>query len=316
MSGLSIHSTLRMNSGYDIPMLGYGVYQTPSDIAESVVTHAVQTGYRHVDSAAVYQNEAPCAIALHKSSLPRSSLFFTSKISPKAMSYDAATECIDRTLELTGLEYIDLYLIHAPYPSRPARLSAWSALVAAQRAGKIRSLGVSNYGLHHLAELEAHIKEVDEKEGPGTGGVVSVGQWEVHPWCERKEIVEWCRERDVVVEVRSRDQCYHFLDGGFGMGVDLRWLQAYCPLVRGERFDEPVLEPLMARYNKTAAQILLRWSLQKNLLPLPKSITPSRITENADVFDFSLTEEEVQSLETGEYAPCSWDPTVYRDEQA
>jgi len=181
-------------------------------------------------------------------------------------------------------------LIHAPYGGREARKGAWKALVEAQEEGKIRSLGVSNYGVHHLDEMEEYIKELEEERGSGKGGVLSVGQWEIHPWLPRPDIVEWCQKHGVVIE-------------------------AYSPLVRGERMEEQVLQPLMKKYGKTQAQILLRWSLQKGLVPLPKSVTPARIDENAQVFDFALTAKDMGNLETDEYAPVCWDPTVSTIEQ-
>lgn len=185
----------------------------------------------------------------------------------------------------SGLGYVDLMLIHAPYGGSAARKGAWKALVEAQEEGKIRSLGISNYGVHHLDELEVHMKELEEERGKGKGGIISVGQWELHPWLARPDIVQWCEKRGIVLE-------------------------AYSPLTRGERMNEKVLQPLTKKYGKTAAQVLLRWSLQKGFVPLPKSVTPIRIEQNADVYDFELTAEEMKSLDTGEYAPGNWDPTV------
>ena len=144
----------------------------------------------------------------------------------------------------------------------------------------------SNYGVHHLDELEAHIKELEaERGGPGKGGVLSVGQWEVHPRCPRTDIVAWCRARNVVVE-------------------------AYAPIVRGERFGEPALKKLAEKYGKSEAQVLIRWSLQKGYVPQPKSVRAERIRENAEVYDFELSQEEVKGLETEEYKPVCWDPTT------
>ncbi|KAK9364882.1 aldo-keto reductase [Lipomyces kononenkoae] len=286
MSKLTINSTLRMNSGYEIPMLGYGVYQTPANICEYVVTKAFEAGYRHVDSAVVYRNEEPTAVAIKTSSIPRSQIFFTSKIPPRGLSYDRAAAQIDASLKLTGLEYIDLMLLHAPYGGREARKGAWKALVEAQEAGKVRSIGVSNYGVQHLNEMEVYIKELEtERGGEGKGGKIDVGQWEIHPWLPRRDIVEWCEKRGVVV-------------------------QAYCPIVRGKRMDDPVLQPLVKKHGKTGAQILIRWSLQKGFAPLPKSVTPSRIAENADVYDFALDAEDMKTLDINAYEPCAWDPTV------
>jgi diketogulonate reductase-like aldo/keto reductase len=149
----------------------------------------------------------------------------------------------------------------------------------------VRSLGVSNYGVQHLDELERHIKELEqERGGKGKGGVISVGQWEVHPWLARPDILKWCADRGIAVE-------------------------AYCPIVRGQKFDDPKVQELATKYGKTPAQILLRWSLQKGLVPLVKSVTPKRIEENSAIFDFELDQADVDALTTDEYSPCAWDPT-------
>ena len=203
---------------------------------------------------------------MKKSGIPRSEIFFTSKVHPRAMGYEETKRSIQSSFAQTGLDYIDLqvfpfstpflldllvgsgnlqlliqlsrYLIHAPYGGKEARTGTWRALVEAQQAGQIRSLGVSNYGVHHLEELEAYIQELEKQHGEGKGGQISVGQWELHPWLLRPDIVEWCEQRGIVRE-------------------------AYCPIVRGQRFGEPSLQPLVKKYSKTAAQILIRWSLQK-----------------------------------------------------
>ena len=142
--------------------------------------------------------------------------------------------------------------------------------------------------MHHLNELEAQIKELEAAHGKGAGGTLDVGQWEVHPWLARDDIVSWCKERGVVVE-------------------------AYCPIVRNERSSEPVVQELAKKYGKTPTQVLLRWSLQKGHVPLPKSVTPSRIVENTDIYEFKLEKGDVEKLTTDEYAPCSWDPTTTQD---
>jgi len=202
-------------------------------------------------------------------------------------------------------------LIHAPYGGPFGRQEAWRALVDAQETGKVRSIGVSNYGLHHLLELEAYIKELESDRGTGRGGVISVGQWELQPWLARTEIVsvrysafglyfllfvlqgwklsnffsQWCKQRGIVV-------------------------QAYSPLTRAKKLDDDLLKPILKRSGKTAAQVLIRWSLQMGFVPLPKSAKFERIEENADVYDFELTAEEMESLDTGKYVPCAWDPTI------
>ncbi|KAI1981227.1 hypothetical protein LOZ53_006501 [Ophidiomyces ophidiicola] len=255
---LTLQTAYKMNSGYDIPALGFGVYETPADITTSVALKALETGYRHIDSAKAYRNEAECAEAIKKSGLKREDIFFTTKVPWRSLGI----------------------LLHAPYGGKEAREGAWRALVEAQKAGKVRSIGVSNYGIHHLEELEEYNKAI--------GGKIDVGQYEIHPWVPRKDIVEWLRKRNVIVE-------------------------AYSPLVRAKRMDKPVLLELAKKHNKSPAQILIRWSLQKGLVPLPKSVTESRIKDNAAVFDFELSEEDMGTLETDEYQFVCWDPTTHKD---
>ncbi|KAK3986979.1 NADP-dependent oxidoreductase domain-containing protein [Cladorrhinum sp. PSN332] len=284
MAPLTIDTKLKLNSGYEIPQLGFGVYQTPPRDTQRCVTEALNAGYLHVDSAAYYRNEAACAEAIR--SFGRDKVFFTSKIMPGSLNYGSVISQVDRMLQETNLGYLDLVLIHAPFGGSDNRKAAWKALVESVEAGKIRSIGVSNYGVHHLDELEKHIAELEEERGgKGKGGVISVGQWEIHPWVARNDIVEWCAKRNIAVE-------------------------AYCPLVQGQRWGEPELKKLAEKYGKSEAQILIRWSLQKGLVPLPKSVTSERIRANADVFDFELTPEEVKELQTDEYSPISWDPNV------
>ncbi|KAK4163976.1 NADP-dependent oxidoreductase domain-containing protein [Cladorrhinum sp. PSN259] len=284
MAPLTIDTKLKLNSGYEIPQLGFGVYQTPPKDTQRCVTEAFNAGYRHIDSAAYYQNEAACGEAIR--AYGRDKIFFTTKIMPGTLNYSNVISQVDRMLKDTNLGYLDLVLIHAPYGGSNNRKAAWKALVESVEAGKIRSIGVSNYGVQHLDELEKHISELEEERGgKGKGGVISVGQWEIHPWVARNDIVEWCTKRNIAVE-------------------------AYCPLVQGKRWGEPVLKKLAEKYGKSEAQVLIRWSLQKGLVPLPKSVTSERIKANADVFDFELTEEEVRELQTDEYSYIGWDPTV------
>ncbi|KAJ5051809.1 uncharacterized protein L3040_001580 [Drepanopeziza brunnea f. sp. 'multigermtubi'] len=286
MSAITVNSKQRMNSGFEIPVLGYGVYQVPADICEDVVRQAFKAGYRHVDCAAAYLNEAPSGKAIRESGIPREDIFFTSKVFKRDLSYEGVKSQVDKSLKESGLTYLDLMLIHAPFGGSQGRKGAWKALAESVEEGKVRSIGVSNYGVHHLDELEQHIKELEEEGGKGKGGVISVGQWELHPWLPRADIVEWCKKRNIVIE-------------------------AYSPLVRGQRLDDKDLSPLMKKYEKSAAQILLRWSLQQGFVPLPKSITSSRIQDNAAIYDIKLTEEDMKSLTfDNAYSPSAWDPTV------
>ncbi|KAI1258535.1 NADP-dependent oxidoreductase domain-containing protein [Xylariaceae sp. FL1019] len=284
----TIQSTAKLNNGFEIPLLGFGVYQTPPHETEKACAEALRVGYRHIDSAVVYRNEAGVGTAMKKSGIPRSEIFYTSKIPqmPKTGNDYAKTKAqVDLSLKTADVDYIDLMLIHAPYGGTANRKGVWQALVEAVEEGKIRSIGVSNYGLHHLEELEAHIAELEEeRRGKGKGGIISVAQYEVHPWCARTDIAGWCAKRGIVLE-------------------------AYCPVVRGQKFDDPEVKKLAEKYGKTPAQILIRWSLQKGYVPLPKSVTPSRIQENADVYGFNMTDTEVEALEKAEYSPIAWDPT-------
>ncbi|KAI7234060.1 Aldo/keto reductase [Hortaea werneckii] len=298
---LDINSTVSMKSGFKIPMLGYGVYQTPAADAEEVTAHAISVGYRHVDSATAYRNEEPSCAGMLKPGIPRDQLFFTSKVPPKCINYKDAKACVDESLNKTGLSYIDLYLLHAPYGGKEGRLGAWQALVESVGEGKVRSIGVSNYGVHHLQELEdwqkvgffivpsaliSHMLTFPQQQAsPEKAGIVSVNQVELHPFLARPDIVSWCRQRDIVLE-------------------------AYSPLSRGTRFDDPRIQSLAKKHSKTPAQILLRWNLQMGFVILPKSVTKSRIEENKDVYDFELDADDMKVLETGEYTPSTWDPTV------
>jgi diketogulonate reductase-like aldo/keto reductase len=245
MAPFTLNTTLPLpGSSNPIPALGFGVYQTPPEGAATAVTAALEAGYRHVDSAVFYKNEAGCGTALRESGIPREQLFFTSKVAPDAMSYAGAAGNVAATLAATQLGYVDLYLLHSPTGGREARLAAWRALVDAQRRGDVRAIGVSNFGVHHLRELAAHIREVDGTEGPGKGGVVAINQIEIHPWCRRRELVKYCEDNGILV-------------------------QAWSPLVRNERMDDPVLKALAEKHGKSPAQILLRWSLQMVSLPCP-----------------------------------------------
>lgn len=284
MSNLNINTALSMPCGHKIPQLGFGVYQTPANEAEDAVTLALNAGYRHVDSAVIYRNEKPCGDAIIKSGIPREEVFFTSKVFGRGITYDIAKEQIEQTVKAAGLGFVDCILIHSPHGGSAGRKGAWKALVEAQEQGLTKSIGVSNYGLHHLNELEQHIKELEQERG--NGGKVDIGQWEIHPWLPRNNIVEWCRKHGTVVE-------------------------AYSPLVRGEKKDEKVLQEIAKKHGKTWAQVLVRWSLQKRYVPLPKSVTPKRIVENKEVYDFELDGEDMKNLDMPkEYYSCAWDPTV------
>ncbi|KAJ5792685.1 uncharacterized protein N7503_008663 [Penicillium pulvis] len=277
----TLQSKHKLLSGHEIPIMGFGVYMIPQSATEKVTQEALKVGFRHIDSAIMYGNEKGCGQAIQNSGLDRSEIFLTTKIPPGSMGYKATARAIDKSLQEAATEYFDLILLHAPYGGKEARLGSWRALVEAQKAGKVRSIGVSNYGIHHLEELEEYVLN-------GGGGELSVGQWELHPWLDHSDITEWCKSRDIIVE-------------------------AYSPLAHGERLREPVLASIGKKYGKSPAQVMIRWSLQMGFVPLPKSKTPQRIRENTEVFDFELSDEDMALLDTGEYSPTDWDPTVDED---
>ncbi|KAJ3503378.1 hypothetical protein NMY22_g18267 [Coprinellus aureogranulatus] len=272
MSNLTLNSTVKLSSGYDLPLLGFGVYQ--NDDATPGVLEALKAGYRHVDSAQMYRNEAQVGEALRKSGIPREEVFITTKVASAGHGYESTKKGIDESLKRFGFDYIDLFLIHDPLSGKDKRLETYKALLGGKAAGKIRSVGVSNYGVHHLKEIEAAGYEKP-----------SVNQIELHPLCQQKDIVAYCKEHGIVVE-------------------------AYCPIIRGE-MDKPAIQELAKKYQRDPAQILLRWSLQKGYVPLPKSATPSRIHSNAKLYNFELTAEDIaklDALDQGADGAISWNP--------
>ncbi|KAF7617288.1 hypothetical protein AFLA_005329 [Aspergillus flavus NRRL3357] len=255
-----LSSTSTQNYSFGVYHSGSGIRTLPSvcAIAEDVTEKTLKAGFRHIDSAAVYGNERECVSAVEKAGLKRSEVFLTAKILPQATGYEAAKQSIEGSLKKAKTDYFDLILLHAPFGGKEGRRGAWRALAEAQKAGKARSIGVSNFGLHHLEDLEEYIKG-------GDVGRIEVDQYELHPWLGRADLVTGC-------------------------------ISVVCE-----------------KHKKSPAQILIRWSLQKGFVPLPKSATPERILENANVFDFELDEDDMQSLHTDDYAPSTWDPTIQQD---
>ncbi|KAF8635223.1 hypothetical protein AX17_003998 [Amanita inopinata Kibby_2008] len=259
-----------------MPILGFGVYQNYT--TKQSCLEAFNAGYRHVDSAQVYRNEAHVGEAVRESGLQRQDLFITTKCVSKFHGYESTLKGIDESLARFKFDYIDLFLIHDPLSGSEKRLATYKALLAGKEAGKIRTVGVSNYGIHHLEEIRNSGFEMP-----------AVNQIELHPFCQQRPIVDYCRKNDIVIE-------------------------AYCPLIRGN-MSHPTITRLAAKYDRDPAHILIRWSLQKGFVPLPKSATPRRIHSNAQVFDFILTDEDMvnlDDLDKGEEGAVSWNPVNCR----
>ncbi|KAN0126786.1 NADP-dependent oxidoreductase domain containing protein [Russula decolorans] len=270
---MSIRSTVVLSGGVAaMPVVGLGVYQNPN--CKPACLAALQSGYRHIDSARAYRNEAQVGDAVRESGVPRQDIFITSKINQIAGGYQSCLDAIDDSLRNFGFDHLDLYLIHSAYGGKTIRLEAWKALLAAKKAGKLKSVGVSNYNVKHLEEItEAGLE------------LPSVNQVELHPYCQQKPIVNYCRAHGIIV-------------------------QAYTPIIRGQ-FGNPMLQELSKKYGKDPAQILIRWSLQHGFVPLPKSQNPDRVRSNIDVFGFEISKEDIEKLDEldrGKDGAVTWNP--------
>jgi len=267
MVKLSPNSTYTLNNGAKIPITGFGVYQTAPEETYNIVYKALETGYRHIDSAIFYHNEQQSGDAISKflkdhPDVKRSDIFYTTKLFGEDLKYENAKKAIEGSLEkVKDLKYIDLYLIHAPLPNKEYRLGAWKALQEAVDSGKVKSIGVSNYDIRHLEELLSwdglKIKPV-------------VNQLELHPWLPRKNIQDFAKKHDI-------------------------HLEAYSPLTQAKKFDAPELVEIAKKHNVTPAQILLRWSYDQGFIPLPKTANEKRLKPNLTVL------EDVPKLDDDDY---------------
>lgn len=265
---MSLTDTYTLNNGVKIPVVGFGTWQTPDgNIAESSVLAALKAGYRHIDTAAAYGNQESVGRGIRKSGIPRDEIFVTTKLWNKDHGYQAAKQAIDRSLMELGLDYLDLYLIHWPNPVdfrdrwQEMNAESWRAMEEAVQAGKIRAIGVSNFHAKHLDEL---LKTATIQP--------TVNQIFLNP-------------SDLQPEVTAYNEAHHILS------------EAYSPLGTGKIFKVAELQDVAANYGKTVAQVVLRWSLQHGFLPLPKSVHPERIEENAQLFDFELSEADMKVID-------------------
>ena len=256
-----------LRDGAKIPQMGFGVFQVPPEDTAAVVDKALATGYRHVDTAAAYENEAGVGHALRASGLDRGDVFITTKCFNDDHGYEQATRALRASLDRPGMDYVDLYLIHWPVPSQDRYVETWKAFIEAQEQGLVRSIGVSNFQPAHLERL------VQE-----TGVTPSINQVELHPRLGQPGLRRTHADLGVVTE-------------------------AWSPLAQGEVLDDPVITSIADAHERTAGQVVLRWHIQLGNVVIPKSVTPDRIQQNLHVFDFELSDEEmseIESLDVGE----------------
>lgn len=251
---------ITLNNGVPMPQLGFGVFQVPEEETARAVTTALEAGYRSVDTATAYGNERAVGRALAASGLPREELFVTTKLWNSDQGYDSTLAAFDTSLAKLGLDQLDLYLIHWPTPARDLYVETWKAMEKLLVDGRVRAIGVSNFQPAHLTRL------LDE------GGVVpAVNQIELHPGLQQAELRDFHARHGIVTE-------------------------AWSPLAQGASLKDPLITGIADRYGKSPAQVVLRWHVQLGNVVIPKSVTPARIKENIDVFDFALTEDDMAAI--------------------
>jgi 2,5-diketo-D-gluconate reductase A len=253
---------ITLNNGQAIPQLGFGVFQIEPKKTAAAVSTALEAGYRHIDTAEMYGNEAEVGEAIAASGLDRGEVFVTSKLSNDAHEPDAAREAFDGTLKALGVDYVDLFLIHWPLPMRYGGdfVSTWKTLEEFYREGRARSIGVSNFQPQHLRRLHGE-----------TDVIPAVNQIEAHPYLTQDDVRAFCAQHQIAVE-------------------------AWSPLGKGIVLDDPVIGRIAERTGKTPAQVVLRWHIQRGDIIFPKSVTAGRIRENLDIFDFELSGADVNEI--------------------
>ena len=259
---LSIPS-IPLNDGHRIPQLGLGIWQVPDADTARVVGAAFDLGYRHVDGATAYGNEKGLGRAIRASGLPRAELFITTKLNNPDQGRKEALKALDVSLSKLGLDYVDLYLIHWPCPRQDRFVDSWNALIEARNAGKVRSIGVSNFRAQDVQRI------VD-----ATGVVPAVNQIELHPLLQQNELGAYASAHGIVTE-------------------------AWSPLAHGgQLLTHPLLQAIAGKHGKSVAQVVLRWHVQSDRVVFPKSVTPARIAENAAIFDFALDPDDMAKVAT------------------
>jgi len=258
---------ITLSDGNRIPQLGLGVYKVEDATAARIVEGAIDAGYRHVDTAKLYYNEAGVGAGVRASGIPRDEVFVTTKVWNDDHGYDQTLRAFDASLALLGMDYVDLYLIHWPAPKQDRYVDTWRALEAIKRDGRARSIGVSNFNRPHLEKLLASADETPV-----------INQVEIQPWLQQRDLRDFDAAHGVVTE-------------------------AWSPLARGRVLGEPTLEAIGEKHGKSSAQVVLRWHIQQGLVVIPKSNSIERVRENSEVFDFELDDSDlaaVAALESGQ----------------
>lgn len=262
----SIQDRIALSNGTKIPCVGFGTWKTPAETATQAVKTAIETGYRHIDTATAYRNEDAVGAGIAQSGIAREELFVTTKLWNPDQGYQSTLDACDRSLQALGLEYVDLYLIHWPHDRKyfdnweEMNCETWRAFEALYQAGKVRAIGLSNFRPHHIENI---LKNCTIRP--------MVDQVEIHPGMPQTEILDYCKTHDMLVE-------------------------GWSPLSTGKIFEVPEMQAMAQKYGKSIAQVCLRWSVQRGVIPLPKSVTPSRIAENAQIFDFTLEDCDIAAI--------------------
>lgn len=251
--------TVTLNNGIEMPLLGLGVYDMHAAEAEAAIIAALETGYRLIDTAAAYHNETEVGNAIRKSTVPRSEIFVTTKVGNENQGYDTTLKAFDKSFKNLNIEYIDLYLVH--WPIKNKRKETWLALEKLYNEKRVRAIGVANYLIPFLEELKEY-----------AGIVPALNQVEFTPYLFLKDLMEYCVQHSIQ-------------------------LQAYSPIVRGRKNNDPKLVAIAGKYNKTPVQILLRWAIEHGVSTIPKSSNPKRIEENFNIFDFEISKEDMNQID-------------------
>ncbi len=258
---LKINSRKKLNNGTEIPVLGFGTYRlTGEKQVKEAVTAALETGYRLIDTAQMYENEEYVGEAIRESGIPREEIFLTTKLDNDQHGFDKAKKSFDKSMDRLRLGYIDLFLIH--WPIEGLRVESWRALVDIYNQGGAKTIGVSNYTIRHLKELFANS---DVKP--------SINQVEFNPFNFQNDLLFFCKEEGIHIE-------------------------GYTPLSRANKFKNKTIQEISRNYSRSPARVMLRWAIQHNVIPLPKSSHSDRIKENAGIFDFSIDENDMEKLDS------------------